>query len=316
MKALLDALQKAENAVILPHKSADGDAIASSLALGKLLEAFGVPYTIYTEEPVRSDLEFLGGSFQAMPEKVPEVHTAIAIDCGDIFRLGDRMPLFEKAKVRLVIDHHITNDGFGDINLVDPKAAAATEIVAKLFMAANVPFAKAATLLYTGIVTDTGGFRFSNTSAETHRIAAQLLEEGAESAKVCHQVFEQNSLEKMRLEAAVLSNITIAHEGKTAVGLVSEAMLCETGASDEDTSNLSGVLRAIKGVEAGVLLREKEGQIKISMRTNAYLDAAALCKEIGGGGHARAAGATAEGTLSEWKDKMIEKIGEAYGRHC
>ncbi len=316
MKALLDALKKAENAAILPHMSADGDAIASSLALGKLLESFGVPYTIYTEEPVPEELQFLGGSFSPMPEAMPRVHTAIAIDCGDIFRLGDRTPIFETAAVRLVIDHHITNDGFGDQNLIDPAASSATEIVARLFMEADVPFEGAATLLYTGIVTDTGGFRFSNTTAETHRMAAALLEAGAEGAKVCHQIFEQNSLERLRLEAAVLHAMTITHEGRTAVGLVSGALLSETGASDEDTGNLSGVLRAIKGVETGVLLKERDGQIKISMRTNRFLDAAALCKALGGGGHARAAGATVDGTLSEWKEKIIEIIGEAYGRHC
>jgi len=316
MRALLDVLKKAENAVILPHKSADGDAIASSLALGTLLESFGVPYTIYTEEPVREDLAFLGGCFSEMAEAVPAVDTAIAIDCGDIFRLGMRTPIFENARTRVVIDHHVTNEGFGDVDFIDPEASSATEIVAKLFALAGVPFDKAATPLYTGIVTDTGGFRFSNTTAETHRIAAQLLEAGAESAMVCQQVFEQNSLAKMRLEAAVIGDMTITHDGKTAVGLVSEALLSKTGASDEDTSNLSGVLRAVKGVEAGVLLREKDGQIKLSMRTNAFLDAAAICKALGGGGHARAAGATMDGTLSEWKEKMISIIGEAYGRHC
>lgn len=315
MKALLDALRQAENVAILPHKSADGDAIASALALGKLLEGFGVTYTIYTEEPVRTDLAFLGGSFSSMPEIVPAVHTCVAIDCGDTERLGTRAPIFDGAKCKVVIDHHVTNEGFGDINLIDPSAAATAEIVAELYMAAHTPFASAATTLYTGVVTDTGGFRYSNTTAKTHKIAAMLLEAGAESGKVCHQVFEQNSLSKIRLEAAVLNDMTIVHDGKTAIGLVSEARLSETGASDEDASGLSGVLRSIAGVETGVLLREKDGQIKISMRTNSFLDAAAVCKALGGGGHARAAGASVDGSLLEWKEKIITIIGEAYGRH-
>lgn len=316
MKTLTNALRQIKNAAILPHKSADGDAIASALALGKLLESFGATYTVYVEEPVREDLKFLGGDFSLMPEEVPTVQTAIAIDCGDIFRLGDRTPIFEKAENRIVIDHHATNEGFGDVNYIDAKASAATEIVAELFEAMHVPFENAATLLYTGIVTDTGGFRYSNTTAKTHNIAAKLIEAGADSARVCYQVFEQNSLSKIRLEAAVLNAMIIAHEGKTAIGTVSEALLLETGASDEDTCAISGILRAIKGVETGVLLREKEGQIKISMRTNAFLDAAAICKTLGGGGHMRAAGASVDGTLSEWKEKILEIIGEAYGRHC
>lgn len=316
MKALIEALKQAKNAAILPHVSADGDAIASSLALGAFLDRFGVPYTIYVEEPVREDLAFLGGRFAGVPAEIPSVHTAIAVDCGDIFRLADRTPVFENAAVKLVIDHHVTNEGFGDICLVDPGASATAEIIAKLFMEADVPFGDAATLLYTGIVTDTGGFRFSNTSAETHRIAAALLEAGAEGARVCHEVFEQNSLPKMRLEAAVLHDMLLTHDGRTAVGLVSEGLLAEAGAADEDTSHLSGVLRGLRGVETGVLLKECGGQIKISMRTNQFLDAAAVCKTFGGGGHARAAGATVDGSLDEWKEKITEIIGEAYERHC
>ncbi len=315
MKALLQALRHAENVAILPHVSADGDAIASSLAIGKLLEKSGVPYTIYIEEPVLETLSFLGGHFVVNPAEMPTVHTALAVDCGDVYRLGARAPIFESAGVRAVIDHHGTNEGFGDVCVVDPEAAATAEMVAELFREAGVPLLEAATLLYTGIVTDTGGFRFSNTTPRTHTIAAALLEAGADGAGVCYQVLEQKSLAKMRLEAAVMQELTMAHEGKTAIGLVSEALLQSVGATDADTSHLSGLLRTIKGVEAAVLLREKEGQIKLSMRTNQFLDAAALCKALGGGGHIRAAGATLCGTLAEWKEKITEIIGEAYGRH-
>ena len=109
-------------------------------------------------------------------------------------------------------------------------------------------------------------------------------------------------------------NMTVTHNGETAIGTVSEAQLASLGAKDEDTGHLSGVLRGIRGVETAVILKERQGEIKISMRTSRKLDAAMLCKALGGGGHARAAGATVSGTLSEWKEKMIEIIGEAYGR--
>ena len=315
MKALLEALKDAKNVVILPHKSADGDALASSAALGKLLETYAIPYTIYTEEPPREDLLFLGDGFTVYEGEESAFDTAVAIDCGDIFRLGNRAPLFENARVKLVIDHHATNDGFGDIAVIDPASAATAELVAALFEEAGISYEKAATILYTGLVTDTGGFRYSNTTAKTHRLAANLLEAGAESAKVCHAVFEQNSIEKIRLEAAVMGAVTITHDGKTALAAVSEDLIRSFGASDEDTSNLSGLLRSVRGVETGILLREKAGEIKISMRTNEYIDAAAFCKTLGGGGHARAAGATVSGTLSEWQEKIIEKLGETYGRH-
>ncbi len=315
MKALLKALKAAKNVVILPHKSADGDALASSAALGKLLETYNIPYTIYTEEPPREDLLFLGDVFTVYAGEEKAFDTAVAVDSGDIFRLGNRAPLFASARVKLVIDHHMTNEGFGDVAVIDPSAAATAELVAALFEEAGVSYEKAATILYTGLVTDTGGFRYSNTTAQTHRLAADLLEAGAESAKVCHNVFEQNSIEKIRLEAAVMSRAAILHDGKTAIAALSEAEIAAFGAKDEDTANLSGLLRAVRGVETGVLLREKDGEIKISMRTNQYIDAAAFCKTLGGGGHARAAGATVSGTLAEWQEKIIEKLGETYGRH-
>ncbi len=315
MKAILEKLKKAENAVILPHVHADGDAIASSLALGKLLEAWSIPYTIYLEEPVGEELAFLGGSFAVMPAECRTAHTAIAVDCGDAARLGERASFFRDAAVQLVIDHHATNEGFGDASYIDPQSAATAEIIAELFSLADVPLETAATCLYAGIVTDTGGFRFSNTTPKTHKIAATLIEAGAESAEVCRAVFEENRPEKLRLEAAVIREMTMTHGGKTAIATVSEALLAEYGASDEDTGHLSGVLRSIRGVETGVLLKERQGEIKISMRTNRTLDASVICKTLGGGGHARAAGASVQGTLSEWKEKMIEIIGEAYGRH-
>lgn len=316
MKAILEKLKEAENAVILPHVHADGDAVAASLALGKLLEAWNIPYTIYLEEPVGEELAFLGGHFSFPGDECPAVHTAIAVDCGDAARLGERETIFEHALVKLVIDHHATNGGFGDVCFVNSKAAATAEIIAELFEMAGVSVKNAATYLYAGLVTDTGGFRFSNTTPKTHKIAAALMEAGADSAEVCRAVFEENRLEKIRLEAAVLRDMTVAHDGKTAIATVSEAQLWECGAQDEDTGHLSGVLRSIRGVETGVLIKERQGEIKISMRTNRYLDAAEICKALGGGGHARAAGVSVTGTISEWKKKMTEIIGEAYGRHC
>ena len=316
MKAILEKLKEAENAVILPHVHADGDAVATSLALGKLLEAWDIPYTIYLEEPVGEELAFLGGHFSFPGDECPAVHTAIAVDCGDAARLGEREKIFDRAITKLVIDHHATNGGFGDVCFVNAKAAATAEIIAELFEMAGVSVKNAATYLYAGLVTDTGGFRFSNTTPKTHRIAAALMEAGADSAEVCRAVFEENRLEKMRLEAAVMRDMTVEHDGKTVIATVSEAQLRDYGAQDEDTGHLSGVLRSIRGVEAGVLIKERQGEIKISMRTNRYLDAAEICKALGGGGHARAAGVSVTGTISEWKKKMTEIIGEAYGRHC
>ncbi len=317
MKALIDALKGAKQVAILPHGSADGDAIGSAIGLACFLEHFGIPSEIYTEEQVKSELSFLGGQFTVLPETVPFVDTAVAIDCGDAIRLGKRAPIFEGAKTQIVIDHHGTNDGFGHVCFVDGDAAATAEIVTRLFQEAGVPLTKAATPLYTGIVTDTGGFRFSNTTTKTHTLAAALLAAGADSARVCREIFDTVPLARLRLEAKIIETMSIVNGGRTAIATLPESLLQELGAKDEDAGNLSGILRTVEGVEAGVLLREKvDGCIKLSMRTNTFLDAAAFCKALGGGGHVRAAGATLSGTLEEWKEKITESLEEAYGRHC
>ncbi len=316
MKALIDALKNAKQVAILPHVSADGDAIGSAMGLAIFLEGLGISSHIYTEEKVKGELSFLGGQFSVLPEAFSP-DTAVAIDCGDALRLGTRAPIFETAKTQIVIDHHGSNDGFGHVCFVESDAAATAEIVTRLFLEAGVPLTKAATPLYTGIVTDTGGFRFSNTTGKTHTLAAALLEAGADSARVCREIFDTVPLARLRLEAKIIETMSIVNGGRTAIATLPASLLEEIGAKDEDAGNLSGILRTVEGVEAGVLLREKEdGSIKLSMRTNTFLDAAAFCKALGGGGHARAAGATLSGSLEAWKEKIIESLEEAYGRHC
>lgn len=317
MQELIAAFKNVENAVILPHCSPDGDAIGAALAMGALLEGLGKPYTICMEEPLPKKFAFLGGNFCLYTPSMAPPHTAVAVDCGDPGRLSDRVALFQNAAVRLNIDHHITNNGFGDINLVEPAASATSEIMVSLFEAANIKISPlAATCMLTGIFTDTGGFRFSNTTPHTHRVAAALMEAGADSTFLARQIFEQNPLCRMRLEAAVIDGVTITHDGKTAIGTVTRAMLCAAGAEEEDTEGLSSILRGIMGVETAALLRETADGIRLSLRTEESVDASSLTKALGGGGHARAAGATLSCSMEEAKERIERMIGEAYGRHC
>ncbi len=318
MESVLRALREAKNAVILPHCQPDCDAIGSALAMGALLDAFGVPYTICLEEAVPSYLQFLGGNFCIWNEDMNVPHTAIAIDCGDAGRLTTRFSLFENSAVRVNIDHHISNTSFGDVNLVQPKAAATAEIMAELYERASVcPTSQSANWMLAGILTDTGGFRFSNTAAKTHRIAAKLMEHGADNTALTRQLFEQNSIKKLQLEAAVINSVTMAHDGRTVVGVISEALLRKLDATKDDAEGISSLLRGIAGVETAVVLRESADGIRLSMRTEESVDASLICGELGGGGHARAAGATLTGeSIEDWKEKIIVRIGEEYGRHC
>ncbi|MDD6309305.1 MAG: DHH family phosphoesterase [Clostridia bacterium] len=316
MQQVIETLKRAKNAVIIPHGSIDGDAVCASLALSAFLDRYEIPHYICVEEEIPRRLQFLGGRFTAYTEELPAVHTAIAIDCGDERRLSNRLPLFMGAKVRINIDHHVTNTFFGDINYVLPTASAAAEIVTELFLQDGAPITKAtANWMLAGMLSDTGGFRYSNTSAKTHTLAAMLMEKGADNTQLCRAIFEQKEMGKMLLEAEVIRSATITHEGRTAIGIVTEDMLFATGTTEQDADGISNLLRSIAGVETAVSLRSKGNMVKLSMRTEESVDAAALCGALGGGGHARAAGATLAGTPEEWKDKILTQIGDAYGRH-
>lgn len=312
MKDVLDVLRNARHVAILPHVSPDGDALGSSLALCRLIEALGGKAKIFIEEEVPKNLFYLKGSYEMFSDidSLPEFDVAAAVDCGDLQRVSKRLPLFERAQKTINIDHHKTNTCFADINLVAADAAATAEIIYDLFGACGVFIdALTAGYLYAAIASDTGGFRYSNTTSKTHRIAASLYELGIDAASICSDIFEVVSLSRLKLEAAAINACEFYHENRTALVVVTDEMLAETGA-DESEVELSSLLRTIEGVLASVTIKPKNGAYKVSMRTRGRINAGRICAAIGGGGHDNAAGATYEGDLSYLKEELLKMIGE------
>lgn len=316
MQSLLDSIKKAESVILLPHDNIDGDAFCSCQALKMMLEDMGKSCRVVAEVSCIKRLEFLELLCEEYKEgENYDADLVIAVDCADNKRFGERGTIFESATSTAVLDHHKSNRGFGQVNVIVPEAAAACQVVFDLYKAAGIEISpKAAECIFCGIVTDTGGFRYSNTNAKTLETAAQLLKIGVDSEKINLNIFESKSFAQLAIEAAAIENTRFFHGGKTAICFISRQMQENIGASDDDMSNISSILRCIEGVEVSAVIKEKDEALRASLRSKEVADVSEICATFGGGGHARAAGATLEGDGNKAVETLAKVIGEHYER--
>lgn len=314
-KRIIEAMNDAKSIAILPHVSADGDALGSSLALVLALRKMGKDSIVYIEEEIPALYAFLPEKeyFEVYNGNPKKYDLVVALDTGDLLRLGKRVEIFDNAGFTINIDHHPTNTEFAVINLVKSSAAAVGELVFELINMMKVSLdASIATCLYVAITTDTGGFRYSNTTAATHQITAELINNGVDVSKISQQVFEIIPLKKVRLMGRAIDTIEILEAGKAAFITVTNEMLKEAGASDEDCDGLVNIARNISGVEVAVLIRQRTyNECKINFRSQNYVDVSALANKYSGGGHKRAAGCTVRGSMEEVKEMIYKEIREA-----
>ncbi|MBO4897991.1 MAG: bifunctional oligoribonuclease/PAP phosphatase NrnA [Clostridia bacterium] len=313
MKEFFKLFKENKKIALLPHENIDGDALCSCFALAELAKAAGSSADIIVEDEIPSNLLFLGGEYINMSDSTPcDYDCAIAVDCGDMGRLGTRRPIFESAKVTGVIDHHVTNKGFGDVTVIRSEAAATCEIIFDVFATNGVKLSeRAATCILGGILTDTGGFRYSNTTPKTLDAAAHILALGIDMSYLCHELLETVTKGRVRLQNAAMDRAKFLHDGKTAITYISEEMLEKYGATEDDTANLSTMLRNIVGVKTSVSIRRHGDAFKVSMRTDGTKSAAAICAKFGGGGHDRAAGFTSyEKDIEKLESLILEEIGD------
>jgi phosphoesterase RecJ-like protein len=302
-------IKRTDKIAILPHIAADGDAVGSSLALAIELSAMGKDVSVILEESIPQIYEFLPGTGLAFvyPEGDRAFDLAIALDCGDIERLGSRRGIFERAGVTINIDHHRTNNGFADYDLVDTLSAATGEIIYRLFEAMEVdPGKDTAACLYTAISTDTGSFRYSNTVPMTHVICAELLKKGIDVADISKRVFDTASYGKVRLTGEAIDSLELYFDGKAAIMCLTEEAIRRSGAAEEDSDGIINIARNIRGVEVAAMLRQMAGgDIKVNLRSNYTADVSALAMKYSGGGHKRAAGFTVSGGDLQKVKKML-----------
>lgn len=310
---MVDELRKAPQVALFSHVSPDGDCLGSMLAIGLALEKLGKDVVYYNSDPIPLNLRFLPGIDKVqteLPDPLPQ--TLLFVDCSDLGRVDFQPEGISEGTTVLNLDHHISNHNFGTLNLVDPGASASGEIVLKLIRGLQVEVdADIATNLYTAIVTDTGSFQFSNTTAETHRLAAELFEQGIDIEEIHYRLYDQKPLAQVELLRRGLSRLKLYAGGKLAIMTLSRTDFHESGADESLSEGLVNHARTIQGVEVAVFLKEvEERKIRASLRSNRWFDVNLTAARFGGGGHKRAAGCTINTLLDEAEQLMVEAIEE------
>jgi len=312
-----DFFRTEDDFLLLVHEKPDGDALGSVLGAAHVLKGLGKSFTLVNDDPIPAKFKFLPMADQFLvPEQVDRTfRTVISFDCGDRKRLGRSGGLIAEEARILNIDHHKTNDFFGTENLVDLEAAATCQIVYKIVQQleeADLTI-EVANCLYTGLVTDTGGFRYSNTSEEVLLIAAALLKLGVEPYQVVDKVMETMTWPQVLLIRETLQSLNRDESGRIAWVTVSRDLLEKVGGCDEDVEGLVNYPRNVEGVEVGICFREAQpGNVKVSFRSKYEIDVGAIALELGGGGHARASGCTMEGGLNEITEHVVERVKHAF----
>ena len=309
--ALLEALP-AGRLVVIGHARPDGDCIGAQVGLARVLRARGREVLCANPDPVPRRLHFcVGDTPFVRGASLPEgVWTALFVDCADLARAGDR--LAARFPVPFAsFDHHLSNPGIATHNFVDPDSAATCEILAGLFADQGLAMdATTATALYTGIATDTGQFRFHSTTHRTFLLAAMLVEAGARPAEAAAELYERESRGKLQLLQRFLASLQFVCGGRVCVGVLPAGSYAGTGTQPEDIEGMVDYARGIDGVDIGVLIEERAGGIKASLRAK---DPACRVDRVaalfGGGGHACAAGLNLPGTApAEFRARLLAAL--------
>lgn len=303
------AIEKANNIIVLPHKSADADCLGSAFALKLILEKLGKKVVVLLEEkePVPRTCDILHG---VKKEENIVADLVIAVDCGDLERLGDRVQIFNSCPETMNIDHHPTNTMFAKYNFVDAKASATGEIIYRLSEFMQVTLDKnIAENLYAAIISDTGRFAYSNTTENTHIIISKLHSYQIDHVEINEFLFERNSLPRLMLIKVALNSLEVYKDGKVATVQVTRDELMQLGATEEDAGGLISYPRSLETVLVSVCFRESlvADVIKVSLRSNIY-DVSEIAKQFGGGGHVRASGCSIKGDLQSAKEKLLNAI--------
>ena len=312
LMSLISRLLHAENVLILCHKNPDGDTVGSSAALYHALKGLGKTAALLCSDPIPArysymQAELFTGQF--------EPGYVVAVDVASIQLFGDGVKPYSD-KVDLCIDHHGSNSGYADAMYLDADAAATAEIIYELLQAMQVPITPViADCLYTGLSTDTGCFKFTNTTARTHLVAAKLMEAGANTVKLNSLLFESKSRSRIELERFALENLEYYFEGRCALICLTREQIEASGVEPSELEGITAIPRMIEGVEVGLTLRQQpSGSYKASIRTVVGVDASAIAAHLGGGGHKQAAGCEILGSTDNAKAALLSEVEKALCR--
>ena len=317
MKQIVNHLKNSRSVLLATHVNPDGDAIGSLIAMGLALEALGKKATLYCSSPIPAVYRFLPATdtITGVFANKALFDTAIVLDCGNFNRVGKAFLEIQKTKTIINIDHHVTNTGFGDLQMVDTTACATAEIIYRLIKKLEISISPGmATSIYTGIFTDTGSFRFSNTNRAAFSICEEMVAIGMDPYTVAQNVYGTYSLGRIKLLNLALDSIEVAAGGKVSIMTLTKKMLAETKTHPEDVDGLINYAKRIEDVKLAALLQEMENisrnpdeaaRFHVSLRSDGSVDVAEIAATFGGGGHAVAAGFNIDSPIEEIKAKIV-----------
>jgi phosphoesterase RecJ-like protein len=317
LERIKEIINKSRRVLITTHINPDGDGIASELALAHFLRKLGKEVVVANRDPVPGIFAFLPGSdlidVDVRPAIDPDL--ILVVDCGGLERTGLEVKVGNASTI-IVIDHHLTNDQNGQVNLVDHDASATGELVYGLLRElekdgiAEIDHS-IALCLYTSIFTDTGSFRYSNTTPRALSVASDLVAYGIDTWMVAEEVYESKSFPVLKLLGIYLSTLDVSEKGNFAWGTIHLDFFEKTGTQEEHTDGFVNYPRSIKGVEVAVLFRELNPEsVKISIRSKGKVNVATLAEKFGGGGHHNAAGCVIQGSLADVKKRFLRILAD------
>ncbi|MDB6152828.1 MAG: hypothetical protein JWL90_1281 [Chthoniobacteraceae bacterium] len=321
LEEIAEVLRTRQRFVIMSHIRPDGDALGCELAMALCLRELGKDVTVWNEDGMLEKLRFLPHS--ELVEKPPvenpeEFEVAIALDTAVQNRVGTCFKALKHADLWINIDHHVTNDHYGDLAYIDPTAPATGQILFELFSQNGLPITPAmADNLFVAISTDTGSFPYPNTTARTYEIAAELIRAGVKVGALSQKLYESYPRRRLELLRALLNVMRMTANDRVASFALSIATAESLGAQPEDNEGLIDTIRAIEGVVVAAFIEElPDNKVRISLRSkDPRIDVSKICAFFGGGGHTLAAGARIDGPLAEVEAKVLSAIAHEFEQY-
>jgi len=314
-KKIIKTIKSHKRFLISTHVNPDPDAICSELALGMYLKSLGKKVTIINHEVPPKRLQIFPGIRLIKGYRKgqnSDYDVGIVLDCGELERVGDVVNLFNDRQPLINIDHHVTNEGFGDINMVLPKASSTAEIIYELLKKANCSITKQMALnLYAGILTDTGSFRFENTSVRTHQIAGELLKFGFSVPVLYQKLYEMIPLGDIQAFTNIINQFRSLRKGQILYIELKKNIMSKFSDAFDLKDTIFKFLRSIEGVAVIIIFTEiSKNETRVNFRSTDRVDVARLARSFKGGGHPRASGCMIEKNIQHSKKAILAKLKE------
>ncbi|QCX32282.1 bifunctional oligoribonuclease/PAP phosphatase NrnA [Caloramator sp. E03] len=308
-------LKSYDDFAIVSHVSPDGDSIGSMLGLYNTLIESGKKVDVFVEKNLPEKYSFLPGYKNIKTEcnKQSRYSCLIILDCADILRLGELKDLINNCDISINIDHHISNSLNCNINYVDSNASSTGEIIYQILKlnGYNINY-DTAMCLYTSILTDTGGFKYTNTTSITFSIVGDLINTGIKFSDIYSKIYDERTMYQIKLLGKVLPTLEVHFNNKVALLTLSNEMLKECNANENDAEDFVNYARNIDTVEVGIFIKQIDDlKCRVSLRSKNYIDVSQIASKFNGGGHIKAAGCTIEGNINEVKNKVLNAIKES-----